>query len=82
MSAPQQNNETSRAQRVLTFMSVAIFGLCALSFIALIAAPALGVTDLTVAPWPTILVFPVIGLPVCIVLIIAVLIINIRRRSR
>jgi hypothetical protein len=82
VTTPQQNSEASRIERILSYISVAVFGLCALAFIALLSAPALGVTDLTVTPWPTVLVFPVIGLPICFVLIIVVLFLNIRRRSR
>lgn len=82
VATPQQNSEASRIERILSYISVGVFGLCALAFIALLAAPALGVTDLTATPWPTVLVFPVIGLPICFVLIIVVLFLNIRRRSR
>ena len=83
MSNPSPSaTDASRWERVFAFSSVALVALSLLAFAALILAPVWGITDYTSAPWPTILVFPLIALPIAILLFLAVVIGNWRRRSR
>jgi Zn-dependent protease with chaperone function len=62
-------------------MIAAIIGLSILAFIVDIIALAAGV-DTGKAPWTVVWLFPGLGLPVGFVLIIVLLIVSARRRSR
>jgi len=65
-------------------MVAAAVGLSILSFIALIVATAVGTTgeQFSAFPWPTIIVLPLVGLPIALVLMIALLITVAVRRGR
>lgn len=62
-------------------MIAAIIGLSILAFIVDIIALAAGV-DTGKAPWTVVWLFPGLGLPIGFILIIALLIVSARRRSR
>jgi hypothetical protein len=72
---------SERAQRVLAFGAIALVGLTLVSIFAILLAPVIGVTDYTAGIWPTILVFPVIALPVAFLMFAALLIMAWTRRK-
>lgn len=74
-------NGSARAQRVLAFGAIALVGLTLVSIFAILFAPAVGTTDYTTGIWPTILVFPVIALPVAFLMLAALLIMAWTRRK-
>lgn len=78
------NNPASinRTERVLAYTIASIVGLSILSFLAVILGTALGVRDFSAGLWPTVLIFPLFGLPVGFVLIIVLLVVGARRRAR
>jgi TRAP-type uncharacterized transport system fused permease subunit len=66
-------------------MVAGVVGLSILAFLAVIAATAAGVGDndgFSQGIWPAVLTLPLFGLPLGFVLIIALLVISIVRRSR
>jgi TRAP-type C4-dicarboxylate transport system permease small subunit len=75
---------TYRNERLLAFMALGIVLISILLiFTVLIAAGAgLTPTQSQEGVWPTIRVFPLIGLPIGFVLILVLLVTNMRRRSR
>jgi hypothetical protein len=80
-------NDTSSPrpiERILAYMIAAAVGLSVLCFVALIIATAVGTTaeQFSAAPWPTVVVLPAIGLPIGLVLMVALLIITAIRRGR
>ncbi|NYF09908.1 hypothetical protein HDC94_001064 [Leifsonia sp. AK011] len=72
------------AERILAYMVVAAVGLSVLSFLALIIATAVGTTgeQFSAFPWPTIIVLPLVGLPIGLVLMIVLLVLTAVRRGR
>ncbi len=59
-------------------MIVAILALSILDLVGVLIAAAAGVTDL----WPILRILPLLGLPIAMLLILVLLVINARRRSR
>ena len=72
-----ENLPVSRLERTLAFMVFSTIGLSILCFLAVIIGSTLGW-----APWPVIIILPLVGLPIGFVLIIALIAINLVRRSR
>jgi len=79
---PNASAETSRWERVLAYSAIALVGLSLLAFGALILAPVWGLRDYSTPPWPTVLVFPLVALPIAFLFFLAVIFTNWRRRSR
>lgn len=78
MAKPQDPSTTSRAENVLAFMAIGVIGLSLLTIAALLIAYATGVTSL-----PVLLpLLPFIGLPIGMLLIIALAIVGANRRKR
>ena len=73
-----------RLERILAFMVASAIGLSIVSFLAVIIASGVGVTgeQFSQPPWPTIIVLPVIGLPLGVLVLIALLIVSGLRRGR
>jgi hypothetical protein len=71
-----------RIDRVLAYMALGLTVLSIVCFFAVILARPFGVTDFSAGLWPTIVVLPLIALPVAFLLIVALLIMNFVRRSR
>jgi hypothetical protein len=73
-----------RNERVIAYMIVGIVGLSIVAFFAMIIGTFVGMTapDFAQGVWPVIAYAPLVGLPLGIVLIIALLILGIRRRGR
>jgi hypothetical protein len=78
MAKPIEPSSTSRAENVLAFMAIGVIGLSLLTIAALLIAYATGVTSL-----PVLLpLLPFIGLPIGMLLIIALAIVGANRRKR
>lgn len=75
MSNSQQS--PSRLESVLAFMSAGVVGVSLLTMLAALLTRLLGGN-----PWAILLQLPLIGLPFGFVLIIALLIVSMRRRAR
>ena len=71
-----------RAERVLAFMVASAIGLSIIAFLAVIIGTATGVTDFSGGVWPVAIVLPAIGLPIGLVLMIALIIVSGLRRGR
>jgi hypothetical protein len=73
-----------RNERIMAYMIVAIVGLSIVAFFAVIIGTFAGMTgpDFAVGIWPAVAYLPLVGLPIGLLLIIALLIISIRRRGR
>lgn len=71
----------NRIERVLAWMIAAIVALSVLCFVVIIIAQ-LNAVDLGSGFWPVIAMTPYFGLPAAFVLIIVVMILNARRRTR
>ena len=71
-------------ERILAFMVASAIGLSFESFLAVIISSGVGVTgeQFSQPPWPTIIVLPVIGLPLGVIVLIALLIVSGLRRGR
>jgi hypothetical protein len=73
-----------RLERILAYMVASAVGLSIISFLAVIIASGVGVTaeQFSQPPWPTVIVLPVIGLPIGVAVLIALLLISSIRRGR
>ena len=71
----------NRIERVLAFMVAGIGGLSLLAIIAILVATLTNVNT-SEGPWLPISVFPALGLPVALVLIIVFAVVSIVRRRR
>jgi hypothetical protein len=71
-----------RIDRILAFVSLGLAIVAILCFFAVILARPLGVTDFTQGLWPTIVVFPLIALPIAFILIVVLLVMSFVRRAR
>ena len=71
-----------RGERILAFMVASAVGLSILSFVAIIIGTAAGVKNFGEGVWPVIFVLPLIGLPLGLALMIALLIVSGLRRGR
>ncbi len=80
-----KTDDPGRVERVLAYMIAAIVGLSILAFAAVIigsTSGALAGDGSTQGLWPAITIFPLIGLPVGFLMIIALFILNARTRAR
>lgn len=73
-----------RAERVIAYMMVSVVGLSILSFLAVIIGTfaGMGRADFASGAWPVVAVLPLFGLPFAIILLITLVIVSARRRSR
>jgi FtsH-binding integral membrane protein len=74
----------NRLERVLSYMILGIVALSLICFVAIIIATATGMSgeDFAQGLWPTVSVLPLVGLPLGMILIVALLLVSIRRRGR
>lgn len=72
----------NRGERILAFMVASAIGLSIICFIVVIIATAAGVKNFGTPPWPTVIILPAIGLPIGLVLMIALIVISGLRRGR
>ncbi|HEX7835368.1 MAG TPA: hypothetical protein VF479_07860 [Pseudolysinimonas sp.] len=71
----------NRIERVLAFMVAGIGGLSLLAIIAILIVSLLG-GDTSQGLWLTVSVFPALGLPIALVLIIVFAVVSVVRRNR
>lgn len=71
-----------RLERVLAYMVAASVALSIAAFLAVIVGTASGVRDFDEGVWPSIIMLPLIGLPLGFVLLIALLVLSAIRRGR
>ncbi|MFT4220715.1 MAG: multidrug ABC transporter ATPase [Microbacterium sp.] len=71
-----------RIDRILAFMALGLTVLSIVCFFAVILARPAGVTDFSAGLWPTVVLLPLVALPIAFLLIVALLVINFVRRSR
>lgn len=71
-----------RGERILAFMVASAIGLSILAFLAVIVGTAFGITDFSGGVWPVAIVLPAIGLPIGLLLMIALIIVSGLRRGR
>jgi hypothetical protein len=81
---PASNTPISanRGERILAFMIASAIGLSILCFIVVIIATAAGIKNFGTPPWPTVIILPAIGLPIGLVLMIALIVVSGLRRGR
>lgn len=80
--APRTPALGSRLENSLAVIVVAVIGLSLLAFIAMIVGTAAGVRDFGEGIWPTVIVLPMVGLPIGILVIIALVVAGVIRRGR
>jgi hypothetical protein len=76
---------TNRIESILAVMIVTVIGASLLAFVALLIGTATGAGNddgFSEGLWPTVILMPLVGLPIGFVLVLALLIINMVRRSR
>ena len=78
-STPISDN---RLERILAFMVASAIGLSVIAFLAVIIGTATGVRDFSGGIWPLAIVLPAVGLPIGLILVIALIIVSGIRRSR
>ncbi|MCG7416488.1 MULTISPECIES: multidrug ABC transporter ATPase [Microbacterium] len=71
-----------RIDRILAFMSLGLGVVSIVCFFVVILARPAGVTNFSEGIWPTMVVLPLIALPVAFLLMMAVLIMSFVRRAR
>jgi TRAP-type C4-dicarboxylate transport system permease small subunit len=81
-SAQPASRETTRAERILAYMVFSSIGLSVLCFLAVIIGTPLGWVHPEQSVWSTIIILPLVGLPIGFVLIIVLIVLNAVRRSR
>lgn len=83
-SSPQPDASITPIERVLAIFVAAMVGLAIVSFVAVLIASASGVAGAQFATgmWPTVVMFPLFALPAGFLALVALLIINWRRRRR
>ncbi len=80
--APTPDIPVRRIDRILTFMALGLTILSIVCFFAVIIARPAGVTDFSAGVWPTVVVLPLVALPIAFVLIVVLLVMSFVRRSR
>ena len=81
----QQPETSQRLERVFAYMVAGVIGASILAFIVVLIGTVAGVganDGFSQGIWPFVFTFPMIGLPLGFLLIIALMIISSRRRSR
>jgi ABC-type dipeptide/oligopeptide/nickel transport system permease component len=74
----------NRLERVLGFMIFGIVGLSVICFLAIIIGTAAGMqrADFASGIWPMVSVIPFVGLPLAMILLVALFLVVARRRGR
>lgn len=78
----EQTPPATLLERTLSILMLVIVGLSVACFLAVIVGTATGMTapDFESGIWPIVMILPLFGLPIAFIMIIAVLILNARRR--
>ena len=74
----------NRLERVLGFMIIGIFAVSMICFLAIIIATASGLQreDFAEGAWPMVSLIPFVGLPLAMILMVALFVVVARRRGR
>ncbi|WP_411698401.1 hypothetical protein [Conyzicola sp.] len=74
--------DVNRNERIIAYMLASAIGLSVLAIIAILAGTGLGVRDFDEGIWPVIIILPNIGFPIGILLLVLLVIVSARRKSR
>jgi hypothetical protein len=74
--------DVNRNERIIAYMLASAIGLSVLAIIAILAGTGLGVRDFDEGIWPVIIILPSIGFPLGIILLIVLVLVSARRKSR
>lgn len=77
---PQEPAGIGRVERTLAYMFIAIIVTTVLAFLAILLAPMLGVTEYRGPFWQFVFAVPLVGLPIAFLMMIAMLVVGVRRR--
>ena len=74
--------DVNRNERILAYMLASAIGLSILAIIAILVGTGVGVRDFDEGIWPTIIMLPNIGFPLGIILLVVLVVVSARRKSR
>jgi DMSO/TMAO reductase YedYZ heme-binding membrane subunit len=77
----REQSGISRAERVLATMTATVIGLSVLAFIAVLIGSFAGATSGS-GIWPLLVALPLVGFPIGFLLMIALIVVNARKRAR
>ncbi|MCM6763490.1 hypothetical protein NB037_13780 [Rathayibacter sp. ZW T2_19] len=77
---PQPPAGIGRAERTLAYMFIAIIVVTVLAFLAILIAPATGLREYEGPLWQFVFAIPLVGLPIAFLMMIAMLVVGVRRR--
>lgn len=72
----------NRGERILAFMVASAVALSIIAFLSIIIGTAAGVRNFGEGAWPVVIFLPQIGLPLGLILMIALIVMSWRRRGR
>ena len=74
--------DVNRNERILAYMLASAIGLSILAIIAILVGTGVGVRDFDEGVWPVIIMLPNIGFPLGIILLVVLVVVSARRKSR
>ena len=74
--------DVNRNERILAYMLASAIGLSILAIIAILVGTGVGVRDFDEGVWPAIIMLPNIGFPLGIILLVVLVVVSARRKSR
>ena len=74
--------DVNRNERILAYMLASAIGLSILAIIAILVGTGVGVRDFDEGAWPVIIMLPNIGFPLGIILLVVLVVVSARRKSR
>lgn len=74
--------DVNRNERILAYMLASAIGLSILAIIAILVGTGVGVRDFDEGIWPVIIMLPNIGFPLGIILLVVLVLVSARRKSR
>lgn len=77
---PQQPAGIGRAERTLAYMFIAIIAVTVLAFLVILLGPLFGVERYEGPLWQFVFAVPLVGLPIAFLMMIAMLVVGVRRR--
>ena len=74
--------DVNRNERILAYMLASAIGLSILAIIAILVGTGVGVRDFDEGIWPVVIMLPNVGFPIGIILLVALVLVSARRKSR
>ena len=74
--------DDNRNERILAYMLASAIGLSILAIIAILVGTGVGVRDFDEGIWPVVIMLPNVGFPIGIILLVALVLVSARRKSR